>query len=252
MNVYMPSSVMELLYVLELADDCWYVGKTKDLDTRFARHLAGTGAEWTKLHPPKVIVEAREVTSSLDEDHVTKQLMMKYGVDKVRGGSYSQTVLSAEQLKLLTIEFRTGTNGCFKCGGDGHFAKNCRQASAPRCDRCGRTSHVTSRCYAQTHKSGERIEPVDRAGERIGPMTGTEWMKCVQCGEQGHGGLVYCPAKSTWIWSRPVDIAIDATVGRCPDCGDMIHGPLGKCPVTGIPGKPSSDPPPPSSSCLIM
>ena len=41
---------MEKLYVLKLENDKYYVGKTRDLESRITAHKKGNGAAWTKQH----------------------------------------------------------------------------------------------------------------------------------------------------------------------------------------------------------
>ena len=82
------------LYQIALEDCCWYVGTTTCLKRRMGEHVAGTGAEWTKLHKPleplqfqswKIpnlnIFQVEEM-----EDVLTVALLKRYGLDKVRGG----------------------------------------------------------------------------------------------------------------------------------------------------------------------
>lgn len=90
-----PEPVDIDIYVLELADGCFYVGLTSDVAHRMQQHLAGEGAEWTKLHPPIRVLHTIG-TGTRDgrqaeriEDEVTVTLMFRYGIDKVRGGHYS-------------------------------------------------------------------------------------------------------------------------------------------------------------------
>lgn len=40
------------LYLLECADGSYYAGISTDVDARFAAHLAGKGARYTRAHPP--------------------------------------------------------------------------------------------------------------------------------------------------------------------------------------------------------
>ena len=51
--------------------------------------------------------------------------MAKYGINKVRGGSYTTKELSEEQYNLLTKEIRGATDACFRCGRKNHFIKDC-------------------------------------------------------------------------------------------------------------------------------
>jgi predicted GIY-YIG superfamily endonuclease len=79
--------VAPLVYVLSLEHGKYYVGTTYNLNFRYAQHLSGHGAKWTRLHKPtaiiQVIVGGREI-----ENSITQQFMGTYGRDNVRGGSW--------------------------------------------------------------------------------------------------------------------------------------------------------------------
>lgn len=85
------------LYALELEDNCWYIGLTRDVDKRFKQHCRRKGADWTKLHKPIAIHEVRpteltdEAEASKLEDAMTIEYAIMYGIDFVRGGGYCQT-----------------------------------------------------------------------------------------------------------------------------------------------------------------
>ena len=84
-----PVVVCPLIYVLELEDDCYYVGITHNLNLRFAQHLAGDGANWTTVHKPLRIIEVISEDATLQkENQVTRSYINRYGEEKVRGGSY--------------------------------------------------------------------------------------------------------------------------------------------------------------------
>ena len=53
------------LYVLECQGGILYTGIAKDVDARFASHLAGTGAIFTRLNPPlRILAKATMPTRS--------------------------------------------------------------------------------------------------------------------------------------------------------------------------------------------
>ena len=82
-----PVIVRPLIYVLELEDDCYYVGITMNLNLRLAQHWAGNGSKWTGLHKPRRVVEIFVDDATLaKENEVTQLYKTKYGDDKVRGG----------------------------------------------------------------------------------------------------------------------------------------------------------------------
>jgi len=84
-----PILVAPIIYVLELEDDCFYVGITYNLNLRIAQHLSGTGAGWTKMHKPVKIVEVfHDGCTRQMEDEVTKRYVEIYGAENVRGGSW--------------------------------------------------------------------------------------------------------------------------------------------------------------------
>ena len=47
------------LYLLECNNDAYYAGITNDLDARFAAHLAGKGARYTRANPPIKILASK-------------------------------------------------------------------------------------------------------------------------------------------------------------------------------------------------
>ena len=72
------------VYVLELEDDCLYVGYTANPEIRLATHFLGRGAGWTILHKPIGIKSIQPGDTQL-ENCLTLALMCKYGWKKVRG-----------------------------------------------------------------------------------------------------------------------------------------------------------------------
>jgi predicted GIY-YIG superfamily endonuclease len=156
---------MEHLYVLQLESGKYYVGKTTDIKRRIEEHHKGKGSEWTKLYKPVKVLETRKIKDEHDENNTTKDLMKKYGVDNVRGGSYSQVNLPTAYTKTIESEIRGNTNVCFKCGGKGHYAKDCDEEEEEEevrvvsndCYRCGREGHYAKNCYAYTDEDGNYI-----------------------------------------------------------------------------------------------
>lgn len=114
------------LYVLKLIQNKYYIGKTyKDILHRFNQHKKGFGAEWTKIYKPVSILEHFETTDKFIEDTYTKKYMDRFGIDNVRGGSYTKINLEYWQIKALQTELLSSNDLCFKCGKSGHFASEC-------------------------------------------------------------------------------------------------------------------------------
>lgn len=172
---------MASIYILQLADDCYYVGKSDKVDDRVQQHLDGNGSAWTKLHRVQKVEKIVASVDNFDEDKYVKIYMQQYGIDKVRGGSYSQIDLDNYTITTLQKEIDSANNACFKCGKYGHFANNCRvavatvvpaPAAATICQRCGRNNHSITDCYATKTLVGQVID--------------TTTPRCDRCGRTSH------------------------------------------------------------------
>ena len=161
------------IYVLKLTGGKYYVGKSENVMNRYQQHLNGQGSAWTKKYRPLAIDKIHENASPFDEDKITMEYMSKYGIDKVRGGSYSQIELSEFHKDAINMQIRGATDCCTQCGGKGHFVKDCKHpvqqervtAKTGNCYRCGRTGHYSPDCYATTHVKGYQMDEEDSEEE---------------------------------------------------------------------------------------
>jgi predicted GIY-YIG superfamily endonuclease len=116
---------MEQIYILKLRAGKYYIGKTRNIEKRYEEHLTGTGSGWTKKHKPVSLIKTIKSTSQFDEDKYVKEYMAKYGIENVRGGSYSNIVLDENSIAVLEKEIRHSNNVCMRCGRDTHYIKDC-------------------------------------------------------------------------------------------------------------------------------
>ena len=128
---------MSTIYVLRLKGGRYYVGKSNNVMNRYQQHLNGSGSAWTRMYKPVSLEKTIENVSSFEEDKTTKEYMSKYGIDKVRGGSYVEIELSEFHINALKMEIWAANDLCTQCGRSGHFIKH---------------------CYAKTDTSGNKIE----------------------------------------------------------------------------------------------
>jgi predicted GIY-YIG superfamily endonuclease len=103
------------IYILELNDGKYYIGKSNNIHYRYKQHLNGEGSEWTKKYHPIRIIHNFISQNEFDEDSTTKFYMKKYGIDNVRGGSYCQIILPEILKEFIQREFYHVDNKCLNC-----------------------------------------------------------------------------------------------------------------------------------------
>ena len=116
---------MVFIYILQLQQNKFYVGKTSNPDYRLNDHFNEKGCEWTSKYKPIKVVEIIADCDNFDEDKYTLKYMEKYGVNNVRGGSFCRITLSPENKKTIEHMIKGSTDKCYVCGNKGHFANKC-------------------------------------------------------------------------------------------------------------------------------
>jgi predicted GIY-YIG superfamily endonuclease len=179
-----------MLYILLCEGERYYIGKTdRPLENRIEEHFSKNGSYWTKKYKPLSVVEVIENVDDLDEDKYTKKYMSIYGINKVRGGTYSEITLPKYKKKCLMDELCTKDDLCFRCKRKGHFVSECYAKTDVNgknisddeddddedddeededeweninnkkvCERCERIGHRKENCYAKTTVDGINIE----------------------------------------------------------------------------------------------
>eukprot|EP00759_Apiculatamorpha_spiralis_P003381 PhF_6_TR11587/c0_g1_i1/m.18746/K09250/CNBP; cellular nucleic acid-binding protein len=113
---------------------------------------------------------------------------------------------SPNQSNQSTSRVGNGSNiTCYKCGGTGHIAKDCRSSvtsastnnASKSCFRCGKMGHISKDCTAESRK------PTSTTARNAAGVT------CFQCGNVGHIAK-YCT--TTTQSSR-----------SCYRCGEVGH-----------------------------
>jgi predicted GIY-YIG superfamily endonuclease len=113
------------IYILKLQGGRYYIGKTDNVSKRYEQHLNGVGSSWTNKYKPISVDKIISNASPFDEDKYTKEYMSKYGMDKVRGGSYVNVELDDFQKHSINTEIWGAKDLCKQCGRAGHFVKDC-------------------------------------------------------------------------------------------------------------------------------
>jgi hypothetical protein len=95
------------LFVFKSADDYYYLGFSTDVRRAFVELRAGFGPEWTRLHKPATIVHIVVNAESYHETEVLYEYFRRYGIERVRGGPYSDCVLSEAQIAQIKERLET-------------------------------------------------------------------------------------------------------------------------------------------------
>ena len=184
---------MTTIYILELQGGNYYIGKTSNVIQRYQQHLNGEGSAWTIAHPPVSLVKTIENASVFDEDKVTKEYMAKYGMDKVRGGTYVEMELSAAHKQVLQKEIWSAKGLCTGCGKHGHFVKDCytnkaKSASALRSAFTMSQPRPTYKTYTKSYEYEESEESEYESEYESEDEDEYAYQKdtCYRCGRQGH------------------------------------------------------------------
>ncbi len=115
-----------IIYVLELEDNKFYIGRSTNHLERIEQHIRGEGAEFTKKYKVKKLREVIETKDKFDEDKITKKYMSQYGILNVRGGTYTTLEFSEEIINILQKEIYGSEDRCYYCGSKFHFQNNCK------------------------------------------------------------------------------------------------------------------------------
>jgi len=181
---------MSYIYALILEDNKYYVGKTDNPELRIEQHHEGSGATWTIKYKPINILFIKKSNSPFDENNTTKELMIKYGINNVRGGSYCSEYIDNKEKELLQKELWGVDNCCIRCGYKDHYINQCRKRidvngnkiilksiakkikkdkvknvkdnvnnniNNNKCKKCGRNNHKAKDCFATTKLTGSPI-----------------------------------------------------------------------------------------------
>jgi hypothetical protein len=116
---------MVYIYTLKLQNNKYYVGKTNNPQFRFDAHFDAGGSAFTKKFKPLEIHQLVPDCSDHDEQRITQEYMGTYGIQNVRGGPWTQMLLSDEEEDFIQKLLDSETDACYECGSQGHFANKC-------------------------------------------------------------------------------------------------------------------------------
>ena len=105
---------MTVVYTLKLREGKYYVGLTNNVDRRLNEHNSGKGSAWTKKYKFVSVISTVK-GDAMDEEKRTLEMMEKYGVQNVRGGSYTTLKISVNDETKAKQTINSIFNKCYTC-----------------------------------------------------------------------------------------------------------------------------------------
>ena len=119
------------IYILQLEDNKYYIGKTTQPEIRLDSHFNSNGSSWTKKYKPIKVIGLIPDCDNYDEDKYTIKYMEKHGINNVRGGSFCEFNLSEENITTIKRMINGVSDNCYMCGSKEHFIKDCKIKELP-------------------------------------------------------------------------------------------------------------------------
>ena len=117
---------MSFIHLLRLRDNKYYVGRsTRSPYNYLTKHMHGGINDWTNRYIPFEVVSSVPSNEYSDLNVYVLEYMLKYGIDNVRGGSYSALEIPELHYNLIEAEMWRINNLCGRCGREEHEEIQC-------------------------------------------------------------------------------------------------------------------------------
>lgn len=113
MNYYF--STLHTVYALELSHKKWFIYVSSEHDIKDVYLKSQLQHEYIANHLPILSHNSTNIHDVLDIDYFVKKYMRMYGINNVRGGSYSNEILSSNTKEVLEKEINASFNDYNKC-----------------------------------------------------------------------------------------------------------------------------------------
>ena len=129
---------MVFIYTIGLAQGKYYVGKTTN--PSFTIDMMSSSA-WTTKYNPMILLELIHGCDDYDEDKYTIKYMDMYGINNVRGGSFTSVILNDSTIEHLTLMSRK-INASYLVDN----IENTNKTEVKYCTLCNREGHREATC----------------------------------------------------------------------------------------------------------
>lgn len=211
-----------IVYTLELADGCYYVGRAKnpeELPKRVEQHRQGEGSEWTKAHPVVKLVHQIDDAKPTDEDARVIELAAEHGIARVRGGAFCSLVLEPTEERVFAKMVDSARGACYTCHSTGHCVTECpinlemaeKKGGDWICGACDNLVFASkSACRCGAAKPAQPVRADLPAGWKRG-----DWA-CPKCGDHQFSKNTTCRRCGMAKQKRVLDESLVLPPGAAP------------------------------------
>jgi predicted GIY-YIG superfamily endonuclease len=209
------------VYVLQLKEGRFYIGRSQNVIQRYQEHLDGEerASAFTKAYPVEKLLETYENVSVFMEHAIVLEYMSRFNPLNVRGGKYNTLLLSKHDQEEIQRELAMGQNLCFKCNSKEHLIKDCPE-KAKEVEEKKKAYEEKKR--AMEEKKKRQMERKKKEKEQLFSSK----VRCFLCKQVGHF-ISKCPLKfsKSFVLGAPRPITHRQTIKQvtCYKCGRIGH-----------------------------
>lgn len=113
------------IYILQLENGKYYVGRTKHKEKRLKDHFSNKGCIFTRIFKPEKVLHIFSNCDEYDEDKYLFKVMEIHGIDNVRGGCFSSLKLSENDRSYIEKRILGASDRCYHCKSRFHYIRDC-------------------------------------------------------------------------------------------------------------------------------
>ena len=148
------------IYILRLQQGKYWVGYTTELICSIKAFIDLN--DWVVAYKPESIYKIIPA-KAYRLDYEVKELMADAGIDNVRGGSWSDSVLPTSVIRTLTTEIIGNPDKiCFMCQKQGHYVQDCPEDDS---------GDSISEFFGPTNEPSPALRPLTPYPRSVTPLT---------------------------------------------------------------------------------
>lgn len=104
------------IYIIKCKENKYFISNKNYLQHHSEPYITNNSTSWIKHYLPEKILEIIHDSKPLDVNHYVFKYMDKYGIDNVRGGSFTNIILTPEQKTTIFNNIYLSNDLYLNCG----------------------------------------------------------------------------------------------------------------------------------------